>query len=165
MKKKWYPTEIHNLIQIVQGSKSLKQGFKKAADLYGVTEHAVALQYYYNRNKPEMILNESKIKEPEKTHDFNFVIENDWTPSKNFIYDDYLIKLSAACKKLQKGQSIPLQVEELQKRYNWKDSKACANGIRYSLSKDISVEFMAKLKVHEQKGLNGEIQFIRIRHR
>ena len=34
MKKKWYPTEIHNLIQIVQGSKSLKQGFKKAADLY-----------------------------------------------------------------------------------------------------------------------------------
>jgi hypothetical protein len=94
-----------------------------------------------------------------------FTIENDWTPSKLYELDDYMKDLLKAVKTLKPGQSIPLSVMDLKKRYGWKNATGCCNSIRYAFGKFLTDSFRAKLTFHEVKQDGNKSEFIRIRHK
>lgn len=97
-----------------------------------------------------------------------FTIENDWTPTKLYELDEYMKDLLKAVKTLKPGQSIPLSVSELKKRYGWKDATGCCNSIRYAFSKYLTDTYRARLTFHEVKAEGDkkvEVNYIRIRHK
>ena len=160
---KWTPAKEKRLIKIVKSASDKKVGIKNAAAIFNTNENAVTLKY--NRLTAAPAKSKSNLG-PKKKGKFTFAIENDWQPKKVTDLDDYLMALVEHVKKLKPGQSTPLSVAELTKRYGWKSSQTCVNSLRYALAKKLAATFMGKLTFHEVKQDGAKtIDFVRIRHK
>jgi hypothetical protein len=94
-----------------------------------------------------------------------FVVDSNWRPTKVREIDMYLKEMCYQASILDKGESFPIPILELKKRYGWKNDKSIANSIRHILKKDLNKQIFENINVHEVKDGNGKITFIRVRKR
>lgn len=91
-----------------------------------------------------------------------FAVDSDWLPSRSTVgFDEFRGAIIDHASKLKSGESFPIPVQELVRRYGAKS--ASSGAVRHVLNRHASEDVAGRVVVHEVKDANKNLTHIRIR--
>lgn len=91
-----------------------------------------------------------------------FAVDSEWLPSRSTVgFDEFRGAIIEHASKLKAGESFPIPVQELVRRYGAKS--ASTGAVRHVINRHASEDVAGRVVVHEVKDANKNLTHIRIR--